>query len=62
MKSFKLRFKPFDVFIIIICLVTMTTFIVKGIANKSEVHGFLAFVTLLAGVMYVKAAGICNNP
>jgi hypothetical protein len=40
----------------------MITFIVKGIANKSEVHGFLAFVTLLAGIMCVKAAGVCNNP
>ena len=62
MKSFLLKFKPFDLFILIIGLTACIFFVIKGIANKAEVYGFYAFVTFLFTILHGKLASINKNP
>jgi hypothetical protein len=61
MNAFNLRFKPFDIFIMVMCIVIIVGAMIKGKYRNEDVYYFYAFMTFLCGVIYVRASGMMDN-
>lgn len=61
MKILGLNFNRFDIFILLIALITIISFIAKGIMNENVDYFMYALMTVLFTSMYVKLSQYVDN-
>ena len=60
MKTLFLSLNPFDILILIICIILIVKFVVQGLIGD-EMGYVYAFMTLMSGIIYAKMAQISNE-
>ena len=60
MSTFKLRLKPFDVLMIVICIISIIKFIVNGIRYQDSDYYVYAAMSVAILVLYVKVSDMFN--